>query len=249
MRRLPLVVLPLLATACVFPNHKASKVVEFTLPATHLQRLQCESHNGDITITGTPDATEIALRAELSVRGTSQAEADANLNLMEVGREENGDLLHVFGKHPTASLSNRSPSYKFTLRVPAHLTLQLESHNGDIAATGMNATAKMETHNGDISAQIVAAFVEATSHNGDVALRIDGDGALDGSLTTHNGDIDLTLGEGRGTMLDASTHNGRVTPPNRLVDASVSKRKLACRIGDGQGKLIVNTHNGNVVVR
>ncbi|MBL8755820.1 MAG: DUF4097 family beta strand repeat protein, partial [Planctomycetes bacterium] len=96
---------------------------------------------------------------------------------------------------------------------------------------------------------LVSGFVEASSHNGDIAVRIDGDGALDGSVTTHNGDVDLTLAEGRGTMLEAATHNGRVTPPSRLVDATIGKHKLTCRIGDGKGKLLVNTHNGNVVVR
>ncbi|MBL8755579.1 MAG: hypothetical protein JNK15_19940, partial [Planctomycetes bacterium] len=136
MRLLPLAALPLLATACVFPTHQASKVVELSLPVGQLRRLQCESHNGGITVTGAPDATEIALRAELSVRGTSQAEADANLNLMEVGREENGDLLRLFGKHPVGELNNRSPNYRFILRVPATMALQLESHNGDVSATG-----------------------------------------------------------------------------------------------------------------
>ncbi len=249
MRHLSLVVLPLFATACVFPNYKASKVVEYTLPADQITRLQCDSHNGDITVTGVPGATEIAVRAELSVRGTSQSEADSNLHLMEVVRDTKGDLLHVFGRHPTGSLNNRAPNYRFVLKVPTAMAMALESHNGDIVTTGMVGTVKLETHNGDIQGQARTNHVTALSHNGDVNLRIDGEGPLDGEITTHNGDIDLALAESLGTRLEASTHNGRVSPPAKLYDAAISRRKLSCSIGDGKGRLVVDTHNGDVVVR
>jgi hypothetical protein len=246
---LPLTTVALLSVACVFPNYKASKVVELKLPAAQIERLHCESHNGDITVTGDATASEISLQAELTVRGYSQEEADANLHLLEVAHEASGGTLHVFGKYPRSELNNRSPSFRFTLRVPTAMAVELSSHNGDIAATGIAGTAKLETHNGDIGGTLRTNHVVAETHNGDVDLRIDGDGALDGSVTSHNGDIDLVLASGLGTQLKASTHNGRVTPPANTADATVGKRRLTCRIGDGKGQLVVDTHNGDVVIR
>lgn len=247
--RSSLLLVPVLASACVFPNYQATKVVEFTIPASSLQKLDCQSHNGDITVTGDPAATEIAMRAELSVRGHSQAEADANLHLLEIGREETLGTLRLWGKYPEGELINRSPSFRFTMKVPQRLALQLVSHNGDIDATGMQGAAALETHNGDIDGSLRTNHVVATTHNGDIDLRLSGEGALDGEVRSHNGDIELALAEGFGARLEASTHNGRVTPPVRVMDASISKRSLVGSIGDGKGRLVVESHNGNVVFR
>ncbi len=247
--RTSLLLLSAITAGCVYPNYKASKVVEFSMPATNLTKLDCQSHNGDITITGDPAATEIALHAELSVRGYSQAEADANLHLLEIGREETLGTLRLWGKYPQGSLNNRSPSFRFTLKVPQQLAIVLLSHNGDIKAMAMEGTSKIETHNGDIGGELCTNNVLATTHNGDVTLKLTGEGSLDGEVTSHNGDIELILAEGLGTSLEASTHNGRITPPTKVMDASVTKRNVKCRIGDGKGRLVVDTHNGNVVLR
>ncbi len=239
-----------LAAGCIFPQYKAEKTLEFTLPIAGLKKLHCESHNGDITITGDAKATMIALRADLSVRGHSQAEADANLHLLEVMREQVGDTLRIHGKYPAAELSNRSPGFRFTMTVPPELAVQLTSHNGDIAAVGMSGSAAIETHNGDVKGNLTTHHVVATTHNGDVELKLSGDGPLDGELRSHNGDIEVVVDERLGTRLEASTHNGKVTPPSRLEGpATVAKRRVTCKIGDGKGKLVIDTHNGDVVIR
>jgi hypothetical protein len=244
-----LLLLPVLATACVFPNYRASKVVDLTLPAADVTMLDCSSHNGAITVTGDPGAKDIAVHAELSVRGTSQAEADANLHLLAIGQERDGTTLRLFGKYPSAELMNRSPAFKFTLKVPQRLALKLVSHNGDITANEVEGAMAIETHNGDIGGSLHTNHLAATTHNGDISLRLAGAGSLDGSVASHNGDIDLAFASGIGTRLEASTHNGKVTPPAMLQDAVVGKRRLQCNIGDGKGKLVVDTHNGDVVVR
>jgi len=247
--RSTLLLVPVLAAGCVYPNHKATKVVEFTIPAESLQRLECQSHNGSITINGDPAVSEIAMHAELSVRGYSQSEADSNLHLLEIGREERDGTLRLFGKYPEGELNNRSPSFRFTMKVPQRLVLQLTSHNGDVVANDMAGAATIETHNGDIGGSLRATHVVATTHNGDVELRLAGEGAVDGEIRTHNGDIVLHLAEGLGARLEASTHNGRVTPPVKLADASIGKRSLRCSVGDGKGRMIVESHNGDVVFR
>lgn len=244
-----LLLVPVLAAGCVFPNYQASKVVEFTIPAADLQKIDCQSHNGDIIVSGDPAASAVALRAELSVRGYSQAEADANLHLLEVCHEEALGTLRVWGKYPEGELGNRSPSFRFSMKVPPRLALQLLSHNGDVEATGTAGPVAIETHNGDIGGSLRTHHVVATTHNGDVDLRLEGDGALDGEIRSHNGDIAVALADGLGTSLEATTRNGRVTPPVRVAEASIGKRSLRCSLGDGKGRLVVETHNGNVVFR
>lgn len=247
--RTSLLAVPFLTAACVFPNYKAVKVVELSVPAERLTTLDCESHNGDILVNGDPAVTEIALRAEISVRGFSQAEADANLHLLEIGREDRGDTLRLYGKYPAGELNNRSPSFKFTMKVPQRLALKLESHNGGIQANEVTGATTILTHNGDIGGALHARHVAATTHNGDIHLRLAGAGDLDGEVRSHNGDIVLAMAEGVGTRIKATTHNGKITPPKQVADAVVGKRLLECRIGDGKGTLVVDTHNGDVVIQ
>lgn len=249
MRTLPLLFVPALVAGCVFPQFKATKVVEFSVPAKDLQRVDCETHNGDIKVDGDAAATEVSVHVEMSVRGHTQAEADANLHLLEVAREEAGGTLRLFGKYPQAELSNRSPSFRFQLKVPQKTSLELESHNGDLHIAEIEGNAKLETHNGDIGGYMRAGSFTAYTHNGDVELRMATVGGFDGTITTHNGDVDLLLADGLGARVDASTHNGRVTKPAHMTTTRASKRRVTGQVGDGSGKLVVTTHNGDVVLR
>jgi hypothetical protein len=244
--------LPLLAAACAYPRYTASRVVERTLPAAGLERLDCESHNGGIAVTGDPAATEVRLRAELSVRGHTQAEADANLQLLDVVHELAGGTLRVRGTFPEAELANRSPGFRFTMTVPRATALQLRSHNGDLRAEGVAGPVVLATHNGDVTAAVHAPTVDVRTHNGDVDVQLDGGGPLDGEVQSHNGDVRIELGSGIRTTLHATTHNGRVTAPASVEGTATvaTKRSFEGRVGgEGGGRLTVTAYNGDVVVR
>ena len=251
MRALPLSAL--LLAGCAYPTFVSSKVIELTIPATSLTAIDCTSHNGDIVVNGDPATVEVALRAELSVRGYSQGEADANLLLLSLGKDFADGKLKIYGKYDSRQLNNMSPCFAFTLKVPQEVALNLESHNGDIRANGTRGTVAFESHNGDIIADATTSQVRAETHNGlvriDLATDLADDGKLDGEITSHNGDIVVSLADGIGTSLTASTHNGSITPPRLLQDAVIKKRSLRCKIGDGKGSLQITTHNGDVQIR
>ena len=232
-------------------------MIETEIPAGSLQQLACESHNGDITITGAATDT-ITLRVEMSVRGITQAEADSNLHLLELGRELVGDRLRLFGKYPPNALDNRSPTFTFTLTAPARLVLQLESHNGDLVARKVDGTVAAVTHNGRIQAELASSAVRLKTHNGDVQVQIDGQGPLDGTVESHNGGVELTFDGGRATAIVASTHNGHITSngPVRVVASGMGSVQggppgsmLQAQVGDGGGKLGITTHNGDITLR
>lgn len=239
----------LFAAACSFPRHTASKVVEFTVPATALQRLECETHNGGITITGSPTADSVTVRAEMSVRGYSQEEADTNLHQLEVGNETTDGKLRLFGKYPSTGLSNCSPSFAFTLTIPQRLEVELESHNGDLTVNDLTGNLKSTTHNGDIELKGQSPKVALETHNGNVIADFAGRGSLDGEVTTHNGNVVLSFPGEVDATVAASTQNGSLKASDRLTDAKQSRRQLNGRVGSGAGKLNVTTHNGNVSVR
>jgi hypothetical protein len=246
--RTSLIVVPLLA-ACSYPRYVAVKVVEYTIPATSTTNLLCQTHNGSITVTGESNTSRIEVRAELSVRGHTQDEADANLHLLEVGREQQDETLRLFVKYPSRGLSNCSPSGSFVLKVPQDLAFGLESHNGHLAVRGTRGNVRLETHNGSIDATVESTQVATTTHNGNVRLSLAGSGPLSGRVVSHNGSIEINMPDGIGTMLDASTHNGRVAWSGRIVDATYEKGTLRGRLGDGKGSLRASTHNGNIRIQ
>lgn len=244
----PLLVVPLLLAACTYPQFRAAKLVELELPAAGVARLDCTTHNGDIEVTAGEADDTIRLQAKLEVLGYTQAEADDNLGLMSVATAQEGDVLKVHGDWPSGALANRSPTVQFTLTVPARFALVLETHNGDVETRGTHGPLTITSHNGDIDGQVGSSNVHVDTHNGDITLATGG-GVLDGEITTHNGTVVVTLAEQSNGWLEASTHNGRVAPPSRLQDATVDRHSLRCRLGNGDGKLSVTSHNGDIVFR
>lgn len=244
-------VLPVLflGASCAFPAYTARRTVDLKLPAPGLQQLHCTSHNGNIEVTGDPASTQVELRAELSVRGHSQGEADDNLRLLSVGHDFTGGKLRIYGEFPEGSLYNMSPSFAFTLKVPQNVALELASHNGDITARGTVGAQRLESHNGSIEAEVSARNLTVETHNGRVGIHVRTEGPIDGRIESHNGGIDVRFGDKASTTLSASTHNGDITPPDRLQDARIGKNSLQARIGDGGGALSITTHNGDVRIR
>ena len=242
-----LLLLPLFA-ACSFPKSVASKTVELEIPLEQATVLSCRNHNGDITVSKGPSDGFVTVRAELRVRGHSQAEADDNLATMSLRHEIDGTELRLIRDYPKQEMSGFSPSYRFTIAVPAHLALDLHSHNGNITTTGTTGHIEVRTHNGDIDAEVANPEVHAGTHNGDIALAIVIPGQLESSVRSHNGNVRVKLHPETSAWIEARSHNGRINPPDGAFDTTTKKRSMRCRVGEQQteGELKVRTHNGNV---
>lgn len=265
-----LTILPL-AAACSMPKHKATRTYEVTLPAAGLQRLVCETRNGDITIVGDAAATTLSVRADLSVRGHTQAEADANLKLLDVQKDVGADAVTLTGLFPAKGLGNCSPEIAFTIRMPTRLRVAATTHNGDVRVDGSDGGATLSTHNGDVVVAGGGAEVQATSHNGDVdwqgaGRRVEltthnGDvraafataGEVQSTLTSHNGDVDLTFPGAVDAAFAAETSNGGVRLAAKgMTDVVVGRggRSATARLGKGgAGQVKAVTHNGDVTAK
>jgi DUF4097 and DUF4098 domain-containing protein YvlB len=244
--RHPAVLLSLLAVGCSYPQFIAKKTVEFTVPVAGVTELDAVTHNGPIHVTGVAAAEMISVRAEMSVRGMTQDEADANLHLLQVTNDVVAGKLQLRGKYPSGELNNRSPSFAFTVTMPGHLGVRLESHNGGLHVTGTEGPVALTTHNGGIEGTVTGAPLVATTHNGGIKLRLTSSKALDAAVTTHNGSVKVALPAAANAMLVAETHNGGISAPAGLQDARTARNRVQGRLGDGSGKLQVETHNGSI---
>ncbi|HEX5050881.1 MAG TPA: hypothetical protein VFZ65_03835 [Planctomycetota bacterium] len=239
----------LLAAGCTYPQFESTRSVDFTLPAHAIREIACESHNGGIKVNGNPAATEIAVHVDITVRGRTQAEADANQDLLDVGREESGAKLRLFGKIDPELPNNTSPSFAWRLEIPQRMDLDLVTHNGSLTVRDTEGKVAAQTHNGGIDADVRTADVGIVTHNGHVKLNVDGDGPLQGKVESHNGGIEVAVGANRSTTIDADTHNGRIRVVDRAASFGDDRSSARVQVGEGKGRLAITTHNGGVEIR
>ena len=243
--------LPLFAAACSYPSFVASKTLKLEVPVEDAARLECRTHNGDITVTTGEATDKVLVRAELKVRGHTQEEADGNLHQMSLRHQNVEGTLRLIRDLPSSQLRGFSPSYTFTLMVPSDFALDLQTHNGDVATSGTRGALKAHSHNGDIKSQVASDEVELDTHNGDIQLAIVGINRIDSRIVTHNGDVQVFVPEDASGWVDAHTHNGRIRLPDGVREASINRRSARGRFGpeDAEGQVYVKTHNGNVEIR
>ena len=237
-----------LVASCSLPTHVARKTIDLQLPIAGVQTIDCESHNGAITIVGDAAATTISLHTEIEVRAFSPSDASALLVQTSVDQNVVDGRLVVRGKYPEP-LGGRIVTFSYTLRVPPALGATLLSHNGGLDVRGIEGDLGLVTHNGGIAVVSRARRVDATPHNGEITIGRDGEGDFAGSIESPNGAITVELAPGVRTTVDASTHNGRLAWPADALDVRREDSTLSCRFGDGAGHLAIVTHNGDVNLR
>ena len=246
----PLLLVPLLFAACSFPRFTASKTVDKEVPADTAAKLLCETHNGDIEITGEPGRESISLTAVIQVRGFTQQEADDKRALVDVGHTLDGQTLEIFGDYDKAQFDHVRPSFSYVMRVPVRLALELVTHNGNVRAEGTSGALSIETHNGSVHGRVDHTQAHVVSHNGSIELELAKVGDVEADVTTHNGRIEIAVPRDASAWIDAQTHNGSITGPDGMSDVESSKRRLRGRIGgaDTKGSMQLTTHNGSIEI-
>jgi hypothetical protein len=235
------------ATACIaYPQHKAQRTDAFTVPADGLHGLKCQSQNGAIRVAGDSRLDRIEVKVEISVRGQTQAEADASLGRLEVVKETRDGLLHLSCKRPDDLPDDSSPGFAFTVRVPERCLLELSTHNGSVEVQGTRGDLTLATHNGGVRADVTSGKLQIATHNGTVEVTARGGEAISGTIETHNGAVGLAVPDGASTKVKVRTHNGSIEVGGAARALVKNKRSAEAVYGDGRGELAVTTSNGSV---
>jgi hypothetical protein len=248
---LPALLLPAACciNACSFgPSHKATRTVEFTLPAANLRGVDCTSHNGAITVSGI-DADAYAVSVEITAFGDTETEAQANLALLDVSKEQVDGSLRLAGVKKPEWPSQYSPGFAFTITMPRGGDAKLTTHNGAVSVGGITGRITALTHNGSIKVDAPTTRFELETHNGGIELAARGQGAIHGSLTTHNGGIEVTVAEGGSAKVSARTQNGGIVGDGAPKFERKSRTQGVATYGAGEGKIEAVTHNGSVRLR
>lgn len=221
--------------------------------------IEIKNVNGDIRAVR-------ARGAEVEVTATKRAgsrgdPADVRIEVLE--HDDGVTICAVYpsraGKEPNAcapgsagrlNTHDHDTEVAFLVRVPAGVDFVGRTVNGAIAAEALPRNAYAYTVNGDVDV-MSAGYAEARTVNGDVSATLgDADWPHPLEFSTVNGRIRLTLPDGVGAEVTAQTVNGAIETDFPLtVQGRFSSRRLSGVIGDGRGRLRLETVNGSIELK
>jgi putative adhesin len=148
------------------------------------------------------------------------------------------------------SVRNNDVQVDFSVRVPAGVTFDGRTVNGEIKASSLGGNVVSRTVNGAIQIS-TTGYAEANTVNGEISAKI-GDANWPDSLEfkTVNGEIVLDLPATINTEIKADTFNGEISTdfPLSLL-GKMSRKHLSGRIGNGGRELVLKTLNGSIKLR
>ena len=244
---------------------KYTKTIRLTAPLAPGSAFAAETHNGSITVCG-EDVADCNLIATIVARAQTQQDAQMLADQVEVKLEPYDNKLETRITKPILQ-SNQSVSVSLDLKMPHRTGLHLKTHNGEIEITAIAAKTDATTYNGNIIGSALTGQTKVQSYNGRIELsEVSGDTYAETyngnvrvvylktappvckiSIVTHNGRIILTTPPEFSATVKASTHNGSIkTHLPVTIAGEISKTELVGTIGKGEGKLELETYNGQI---
>lgn len=128
--------------------------------------------------------------------------------------------------------------------------VNIDTGSGNVTGTDITATdLSVDTGSGNISIRgVKAASLNMDTGSGDVemALLADTDDIM---VDTGSGDVTVMVPPGFGSAVNLSTSSGDVETEVEIAVTRRGRQHLVGRIGDGQGRMTIETGSGNVTIR
>jgi len=216
-------------------------------------RISLENVNGDVEITGVAGNT-------VEIHAVKKAGSEEYLSNLEIRIEHTPGAIHIETDHPDSGIKgmfnwgkDSSGSVHYTLRVPVSANLdEIESVNGTVTIEGVAGTVRAGTVNGGVHAEGLQGDASLETVNGTVEATFDTFGAgQKASLESVNGRLVVNLPADAGASVTAETINGGIDGDDfgLKVDKGFVGRDLSGDIGDGGGRLSLDTVNGSIKIR
>jgi len=255
-------------SGCYIPIARYERTVELSAPLAEGSLFTAQTHNGSITVNGA-DITECSLTATIIARAVTEEEAQKLAEQTKISLEPSLGRLTAKIEKPLL-VANQSVAISLDVTVPNRSNLELVTHNGAVKITNIEGDVDATTHNGGVTATQISGTAKLQTHNGAVQCdEVSGDTQLKTtngsvkvhysqaappicniSIVTHNGGIELVGPRNLSAAVEASTHNGSIrTELPITVVGGISKRSISGKIGAGQGKVNLETHNGSIIIR
>jgi DUF4097 and DUF4098 domain-containing protein YvlB len=231
------------------PNAQYKKQVNLTLPAGRAELFSAQTHNGNISVTGSETA-DCNLTAEIHVRADTEENAKKIAEQVKVSLlPEGNDITLNIEKPDIPKWFQISVNLKAIL--PKTMGLAIGTHNGNISLSGIAGRTEAVSYNGNIDYEGIAGDLKIGTHNGSIKVQCSRQSAAPSviSLTNYNGNISFIPPENFSAVVSGSTHNGSVSTNLPLTVTGRNNNTVSGTIGDGRDKLFLTTHNGSITIK
>jgi lia operon protein LiaG len=128
--------------------------------------------------------------------------------------------------------------------------LSLDTGSGDVRVDGVTATVlSVDTGSGDVTATAATVGnVEIDTGSGDIRIGLTGD-VSELSVDTGSGDVEVSAPKSLGATVEIETSSGDITTEFPLQVTRKGRDGLRGTIGDGQGRITIDTASGDVTLK
>jgi hypothetical protein len=227
-----------------------SEVREYTLPGSGSLTVDGGT-NGGVSIIGA-DRSDIFIRACVQAHGKTEEEARAmakNINI------QTASVVHAEG----STGGDYSWGVSYRIYVPHNTNLKLNTHNGGIKISGINASMEFEALNGGIKLSDIAGNVKGRTTNGGIKIDLGGNtwkgAGLD--VQTTNGGIIVSMPDNYAAHVETGTVNGGFKSDIAGISAPADREnkygapravRISTDINGGGAPIKVVTVNGGVKI-
>lgn len=185
-----------------------------SIDAGQLKRLSIEAGAGSLEVIGVSGLEKIEVDAD--IYAASQEQSDYNLSLDGYG--SNAELVASSGVHSgfRFNIGNRSRSARIdlTVRVPAHLALDVDDGSGSIIISNIGGKVKVEDGSGGINIKNLDSDLVVDDNSGDIVIQsVKGNVDIEdgsGDMYVNNVGKTLTIDDGSGDIEVSNIHDLRI---------------------------------------
>jgi len=245
---IPLVTLGVLLAAPAMLQAKITRTVEKNFTVQPGGSLKVKTAGGDIKVL-TGAGNEVRVTATERIQADTDAKADELLKNLDLTIEQQGNDVTATAKYDKQGgwhIGNWPPvSVSFTVVVPDHYSVDLNTSGGDITLQSINGRARLRTSGGDIKIERVDGEVDGNTSGGNITLR---EGTAKVHLSTSGGDVHVDRAGGEAELSSSGGDIVINSVQGRLI-ASTSGGDVKANIeGALKGDCKLTTSGGEVVV-
>ena len=194
------------------------------------------------------DGDKVVVDAYRKIEASSKEKEEEYFKAVPVSVTNEGDTVAVRAVRKHESLGaqlwnlmrHTTTEARYTIRVPASFSIDVDTAGGEISASGLTGTVKADTSGGELSFSSIHGDLNAETSGGDITST-GCDGVI--NLETSGGRIEVTDGRGK---LQLETAGGAVTVKNFAGDAKIESSGGRIRLANISGKLHAETSGGAI---
>ena len=225
---------------------KITRLVEKTFTVQPGGVLKVQTYGGNIDVLTGP-GNEVKVSAKELIDASSDEKADELVQNLSLSMAQQGDNVAAVAKYINRGgwLWHSTPvTVSFTVTVPTHYNVELNTSGGDISLASINGRAQLRTSGGNLKLERIDGEVDGGTSGGNITLR---EGTAKVRLSTSGGNIHV---ERAGGEAELSTSGGNIVIESvrSRLSATTSGGDVKATIeGELKGDCTLSTSGGTVV--